>query len=337
MPMIVNEKQRIFFTIEGERGPYLLLHHGLLGSHRDWYDLGYINALSENFRLIVVDARGHGRSEKSLEPQHYDLGAMASDAWAVINSLDVRNVSVIGFSLGALVGFEMAIKNPNRVNSLILGGEGVWVDENWNKKLSGLADQVEKGAMEDVIGHQLAEHGLIRTTALPQADDEEAESMAVMLKALANWPQHRKEEGYPSPSTLLFQGEADFFLDQMKQVERGWSRAKRHAIPGVTTSGALEEREGLVKIILETLGTTGRQVSSPREGKSGSQSGEKEAEGSSGEGQRGKKTEGEKQKRDSSRRGSGRRGGRGKQKEMKKTTPQKQASSEKQENSENSE
>ena len=46
MTMIVSNKQRIHFALEGEHGPYLLLHHGLFGSHRDWYEWGFVHQLA---------------------------------------------------------------------------------------------------------------------------------------------------------------------------------------------------------------------------------------------------------------------------------------------------
>jgi len=69
MTMVVSRKQRIFFRYEGERGAFLLLHHDLLGSHEDWYAAGYVEQLAKEFRVVVPDARGHGRSDKPGEKE----------------------------------------------------------------------------------------------------------------------------------------------------------------------------------------------------------------------------------------------------------------------------
>ena len=129
MPIIVSKKQRIFFTVEGERGPFLLLHHGLFGSHHDWYEWGFVKALARDYRLVIPDARGHGRSDKPLAAEQYRLASFADDLIEILNELDIRNVNLIGYSLGAVVGFDLLSRYSGRVRGAILGGETPLVGE----------------------------------------------------------------------------------------------------------------------------------------------------------------------------------------------------------------
>ena len=101
MTMIVRQKKRIFFTIEGERGPFLMLHHGLFGSHLDWFEWGYVNVLASDFRLILPDARGHGRSDKPLLKDDYQLTHFTEDIIGILNDLGVRNIYFFGFFLNS--------------------------------------------------------------------------------------------------------------------------------------------------------------------------------------------------------------------------------------------
>jgi len=63
MPYANNQGIRIRYEVEGT-GPPLVLQHGSFGSGADWRDFGYTSALSNDHQLILVDARGHGASDK---------------------------------------------------------------------------------------------------------------------------------------------------------------------------------------------------------------------------------------------------------------------------------
>ncbi len=74
--------------IEGE-GPALVLQHGFTESVVDWYEAGYIEALKPNYRLILIDARGHGSSDKPHDPDAYVLNRrwrMLSQCWMLWTS-----------------------------------------------------------------------------------------------------------------------------------------------------------------------------------------------------------------------------------------------------------
>ena len=62
-----NQGVRIHFTVEGE-GPPLVLQHGFASSLQTWYITGYVEALQSDYQLILVDARGHGGSDKPHDP-----------------------------------------------------------------------------------------------------------------------------------------------------------------------------------------------------------------------------------------------------------------------------
>jgi pimeloyl-ACP methyl ester carboxylesterase len=72
MPYADNGGVRIHYQVEGE-GPALVLQHGFTESTVDWYESGYVKALRTDYRLILVDARGHGASDKPHDPDAYVL------------------------------------------------------------------------------------------------------------------------------------------------------------------------------------------------------------------------------------------------------------------------
>ena len=65
MPYCDNQSVRVHYHVEGDpTGPPLVVHHGFSMSLEDWHDLEYVAALGDGYRLVLVDARGHGHSDK---------------------------------------------------------------------------------------------------------------------------------------------------------------------------------------------------------------------------------------------------------------------------------
>src|SRR5262249_39022435 len=86
---------RIQYRIEGS-GTALVLQHGLTGSIEDWYEAGYVDALKRDYRLVLVDARGHGGSDKPHEPAAYLTENMVDDVVAVLNALAIEKAHFWG-------------------------------------------------------------------------------------------------------------------------------------------------------------------------------------------------------------------------------------------------
>lgn len=122
---------RIAYDTYGD-GPPLLLVHGSVLTHSIWRAYGYVRALRDEYRLILVDLRGHGRSDKPHDRESYRIEPVVADLQAVLDDLDLERVHCFGYSFGARAALALAIDAPDRVNTLILGGgshrhrTGVW-------------------------------------------------------------------------------------------------------------------------------------------------------------------------------------------------------------------
>jgi pimeloyl-ACP methyl ester carboxylesterase len=121
LPYADNQGVRIHYRVEGE-GPPLVLQHGFTDSLQTWYELGYVDALKPDFQMILVDARGHGRSDKPHEPVAYERERAVADITTVLDDLEVSRAHFFGYSMGARIGFAIARNAPERFHCLILGG-----------------------------------------------------------------------------------------------------------------------------------------------------------------------------------------------------------------------
>jgi pimeloyl-ACP methyl ester carboxylesterase len=121
MPYSVNQGVRIHYEIEGDGQP-LVLQHGFTDSLESWYELGYVEGLKADYRLILIDARGHGASDKPHQPDAYQRDRNVADITAVLDDLGITRTHYFGYSMGGRIGFAFARYAPKRVHSLIIGG-----------------------------------------------------------------------------------------------------------------------------------------------------------------------------------------------------------------------
>jgi pimeloyl-ACP methyl ester carboxylesterase len=120
MARVNNDGVEIHYEVEGS-GPPVLLMHGMGGSINNWVAAGYVEALRDKLRLILVDSRGFGESSKPQTPADYTREAKVSDVVAVLDDLGLEKAHYWGYSMGASNGWAMGMLRPDRVDSLVLG------------------------------------------------------------------------------------------------------------------------------------------------------------------------------------------------------------------------
>lgn len=115
----------IAYDVLGD-GPVVLMHHGFASnSATNWVRPGVAAAVAvAGRRVVLIDARGHGESDKPHQPASYAGGAMVRDVQALLDLLALDAVDVVGYSMGAYVAMSLAPVEP-RVRSLVLGGAGL--------------------------------------------------------------------------------------------------------------------------------------------------------------------------------------------------------------------
>jgi pimeloyl-ACP methyl ester carboxylesterase len=121
MPYANNHGIRIHYQVEGA-GPPLVLQHGFTDSLENWYERGYVAALKRDHQLILIDARGHGVSDKPHDPSAYAMQRHAADVVAVLEALAIPSAHFFGYSMGGEIGFALAKYAPASCTAFILGG-----------------------------------------------------------------------------------------------------------------------------------------------------------------------------------------------------------------------
>jgi pimeloyl-ACP methyl ester carboxylesterase len=127
-----------------DRHEPILLIHGFASTHAiNWIHPQWVRTLThDGRRVIALDNRGHGESDKPYEPQAYATSVMAQDAHGLLDHLGIERADVMGYSMGARIAAFLALASPGLVRSLVLGGLGEHLVRGVGLPL-GIADAME--------------------------------------------------------------------------------------------------------------------------------------------------------------------------------------------------
>ena len=163
----------LYYATIGHGPPVVLLHGGLANS--DYWG-HQVTALAPHHTVVLVDSRGHGRSSRDARPYGYDL--MADDVVALLDTLHIARADVVGWSDGAILGLDLAIRHPDRVGKIFAFAA--------NTVTSGVQEGVEKNpTFARYI--ERAGHEYSRLSATPKDYDAFVAQISKMWETEPNW------------------------------------------------------------------------------------------------------------------------------------------------------
>jgi pimeloyl-ACP methyl ester carboxylesterase len=150
MGSFANGDVEIAYLDEGDGDPIVLVHGFASTKEVNWVQPGWVATLTrDGRRVIALDNRGHGASGKPYAPSAYHSATMADDVRALLDQLKIERADVMGYSMGARITAFLAVKHPERVRSVILGGLGIRLVEGVGLPES-IADALEAPSLDDV-------------------------------------------------------------------------------------------------------------------------------------------------------------------------------------------
>lgn len=136
---------KIHYVVMGDGEPVVLVHGFTMDYKSEWGGCGLLGPLSERYKVIAIDNRGHGKSGKPHDPKMYGT-EMVKDIVRLLDYLEIDKAHIAGYSMGGFITVKLLTMYPERIQSAVIGGagwrkdfgdrEGIWV---------GLADSLEKG------------------------------------------------------------------------------------------------------------------------------------------------------------------------------------------------
>lgn len=150
MPQFQSDGISISYLDEGSGPPALLIHGFASNARVNWVDTGWMRLLvGAGFRVIAIDNRGHGESEKLYDLALYPAPVMAEDARRLLDHLGLPAAHVMGYSMGARIAAFLTMAHPERVTSAVFSGLGI----NMVRGMAGtgpIAHALEAPSLADV-------------------------------------------------------------------------------------------------------------------------------------------------------------------------------------------
>jgi pimeloyl-ACP methyl ester carboxylesterase len=154
MPQFTHDGVAIAFLDEGQGEPIVLVHGFASNKEVNWVNPGWVATLTAaGRRVIALDNRGHGGSAKLYDPAAYRSSIMAEDVRALLDHLALPRADVMGYSMGARIAAYLALEQPQRVRSAVLGGLGIRLVEGVGlpdpERIAGALEAASPAAVTD--------------------------------------------------------------------------------------------------------------------------------------------------------------------------------------------
>ena len=140
--------------VEAGNGPPVLFIHGLGWDHSLWNPT--VERLAPHYRVVAVDTRGHGATDKPDGP--YDMAMFARDTAALVDALGLTDICVIGLSQGGMVAQNLALLRPDLVSSLMLISTSCKSAPSLRDNMEARIAAMEKVGPEAAAGIAAREH-----------------------------------------------------------------------------------------------------------------------------------------------------------------------------------
>lgn len=187
MPYVNRAGVRLYYEDAGS-GPVVLLHTGGGGDGRMWELAGYTAALA-GYRTLLMDHRGHGRSDCPAGLAAHRMSEYAADVIAVLDDAGADRAALVGYSAGASVAYAVACRHPGRVGAVAgIGAVGAPAgehDADVAAQVAGIRAEGMRAAMERIAAQEPQEppHWLLDNLA-----GTDAEMFALLVEAWAREP-----------------------------------------------------------------------------------------------------------------------------------------------------
>ena len=232
---------------QGGSGDPILLIHGFASNHAvNWVNTLWVRTLSQaGYRVIALDNRGHGESEKLYDPALYSSEAMAGDAVRLLDHLGIARADVMGYSMGGRITAHLALDHRDRLRSALIGGLGMHLVEGRGLP-SGIAEALEAPPGTPAPNPTAA---AFRTFAEQTRSDLRA--LAACMRG-SRQTLSRGEIAQIELPVLVTVGTLDTVAGSGPQLAALMPNARAIEIPGrdhSTAVGAREHREGVLAFL----------------------------------------------------------------------------------------
>jgi pimeloyl-ACP methyl ester carboxylesterase len=191
-------------TQPGAHNTPVLLIHGFASSIAvNWQQPGWFKTLGDaGYRVIAIENRGHGHSDKPRGIEAYDTLRMAGDARALLDHMKIERAFIQGYSMGARIAAFLATQSPERFLGLAMGGLGIHLVDGVGLPI-GIAEALERADPENITD---AMQKMFRTFA--ERNKQDLLALAACIRG-SRQDLTREAVGRIAPETLVAVGTND--------------------------------------------------------------------------------------------------------------------------------
>ncbi len=256
-----SDGTRIHYIVAGEGEPVVLIHGFTANLQQNWKMPGIIDALREDFQVIAIDNRGHGRSDKPHAADQYGM-RMIEDPIRLLDHLGIEKAHFVGYSLGGFITEKLMTTYPQRVLTATLGGAG------WNEPgsarmdfLDVLADSLEAGEgitplikLLNPEGNPEPTEQQIKTLNALVMLTNDPQALAAVIRGASQWVVSEEALRENEIPTLSLIGEKDPLKDGVDALQQVMASLEVVVIEGadhMNATGHPKFRESLLEFLHE--------------------------------------------------------------------------------------
>jgi len=200
----------LYYQEKGKGKPFILLHGN--GEDGTYFD-NQVEFFSDRYRMIAVDTRGHGKSQRGAAP--FTIEQFAKDLNELMIELDISKAIILGFSDGANIAMKFALQHSDKMEALILNGGNL--DTKGIKRAFQIPIE---------IGYKI--------TKIFAKKSEEAKHNMELLGLMVNEPDIKSDELHSiQVPTLVIAGKKDMIKRaHTEEIARNIPNAKLSIIEG---------------------------------------------------------------------------------------------------------
>jgi pimeloyl-ACP methyl ester carboxylesterase len=250
---------RIRYVEQGHGDPLILLHSYTGDLDEAWRATGVLPQLAKKYRVIALDARGHGKSGKPYDPKQYGP-EMGLDIVRLMDHLGIGRAHILGYSMGAHIVAQLVTLNPERFCTMILGGASG--RRNWtadeDKRAEGEAAEMDQALLTTQIlrlwpkGEPNPDAAKLRELSAQRLAGKDPQALAAVRRSNRDQVVTQARMAAVKVPTLGIVGTADPYMKDFNELKRVMPQMKLLLIEGASHVNATRRPE-FVKAVEEFL------------------------------------------------------------------------------------
>jgi len=253
MPHLDRDGVKIHYDVQGKGDP-LILSHGYSATSKMWEK--QVEALSDRYRVLTWDMRGHGLSDSPDDLGRYSEELTVGDMAALLDSIDARTAIVGGLSLGGYMSLAFNARLPDRVRSLLLfdTGPGYKSDtarEGWNQNAEARAQALESQGLA-ALGS--------RSREVTANQHRSAKGLALAARGMLAQRDDRVIKSLPEirvPTLVLVGADDTPFHAATDYMAAKIPKSIKVVIPGAGHAANIDQPEAFNRAVIDYLDSLG--------------------------------------------------------------------------------